>query len=82
MLGEHSSIILLFKSTIFLLSEIRIASLFSLTTSRVIVSSFILASELYYVLGQLELFLIMLSLESIYSTFSLQSTSSCQSYKY
>ena len=82
MLGEHSSIILLFKSTIFLLLEIRIASLFSLTTSRVIVSSFILVSESYYALGQLELFLIMLSLESIYSTFSLQSTSSYQSYKY
>ena len=82
MLGEHSSIILLFKSTIFLLSEIRIASLFSLTISRVIVSSLILASESYYVLGQLKLFLIMLSLESIYRIFSLQSASSYQSYKY
>ena len=82
MLGEHSSIILLFKSTIFLLSEIRIASFFSLTISRVIVSSLILASESYYVLGQLKLFLIMLSLESIYRIFSLQSASSCQSYKY
>ena len=39
------------------------------TTSRVVVSSLTLASWPYYVLEQLELFLTMLLLKSIYSTF-------------
>lgn len=72
MLGEHSSIILLFKSVISSLSEIRIANLSSPATLRVVVDPLILASQLCYVLEQLELFLIMLLLESINSAFFLQ----------
>jgi len=44
MLGEYPSVVLLLKSTISLLSETKIASLFSLDTPKVVVSSPTLAS--------------------------------------
>lgn len=72
---RHSLIILLFKSAISLLLKTRITSLFSSATLKVIVGSLILASQLYYSLGQLKIFLIMLSLGSIDSIFFLQSIS-------
>ena len=74
MFGRYPPIILLFKSTIFLLLETRITSSFSLAIQRVVVGSFTLTSWSHYMLEQLELFLIMLLLRSIDNTFSLQST--------
>ena len=68
MLGGHSSIILQYKSAISLLSKIRIA-----TTPSMVVSSLTLASQSHYILEQLKPSLIMLSLESMDSDFSLQS---------
>ena len=73
MFVRYSLIILLFKDTIFSLLETRITSLFSSVTLRVVVGFLTLANQSYYVLEQLELFLIILSLESIDSTFFLQS---------
>jgi len=47
---ENILTILLFKSTIFSLSEIKTTSLFSLVTLRVVVDFLTLASWLYYIL--------------------------------
>jgi len=74
MLGEYPLIILLFKNTIYLLLEIKIASLFSLAILRVVIGFLILASHLYYVLEQLKLSLNILLLGSINSVFALQCT--------
>ena len=73
-LEELYLVILLFKNIISSLLEARIASFCSLATLRVVVGSLILASQSHYVSGQLELSLIMLSLESINSASSLKST--------
>ena len=50
-LREYPLIILLFKNTIFLLLEVRIVSLFSLATLRVVVGFLMLVSQSYYILG-------------------------------
>ena len=76
MLRKPPSIIPLFKSVIFWLLETRITNFFSLATLRVVVSSLTLASQLYYILEQLELSLTIFLLRSIDSTFFLQSISS------
>jgi len=60
-----------FKSIILLLSKIKIASFFNLAIPSIVVGFLILASQSYYILGQLELFLIMLLLKSINSAFFL-----------
>jgi len=44
MLGEYPSVVLLLKSTISLLSETKIASLFSLDTSKVVVTKVVVSS--------------------------------------
>ena len=76
MLRKPPSIIPLFKSVIFWLLEARITKFFSPATLRVVVSSLTLASQLHYILEQLELSLTIFLLRSTESTFFLQSTSS------
>jgi len=72
MLREHPLIILLFKNTIYSLSESKITSLFSSAILRVVIGFLILASHLHDVLEQLKLSLNILLLGSINSVFSLQ----------
>ena len=74
-LEELYLVILLFKNIISSLLEARIASFCSLATLRVVVGSLILASQSHYVSKQLDISLIMLSLENIDSTSFLKSAS-------
>jgi len=68
MLGGHSLIILQYKSAISLLSKTRIG-----TTPSMVVSFLTLASQSHYMPEQLKPSLIILSLESMDSNYSLQS---------
>jgi len=74
--GEHHLTALLSKVNTSSLSETGIDEFYSLATPKMVVSSLILASWSYYVLGQLEPSSTMLLLGSTDSTFFLQSAPS------
>ena len=73
---EHCLIVLPSKANTSFLSETGINEFYSLATLRVVVGSFILASQSHYVPEQLKLFSTMLLLGSTDSAFSLQSAPS------